>query len=425
MLIIAREYRTRVCRKSFLLLTFLMPLLLVGIVMVPLWLSQAESDTVRTVVVVDASGLYADAFRDTTLYRFCYTSAALPQAREGHADADGFLYLSGDLSREGSRAVYYSSKQADAATVDYLGTVLNRFVGRQKVESYNIPDLQKIIRDTQTGVRIATVKWDADGEETVTSAEVAALVGMLSAFLIYMFIVLYGAQVMSGVVQEKSNRIMEVMVSSVRPFQLMMGKIVGIALVGLTQFLLWVLLIGICSAMVFPMLAGGADTAVLAAADTAEVADASASLAVLEALRAVNVAELLVLFVAYFLGGYLLYASFFAAFGSAVDNETDTQQFSLVLTIPVLFAMYAAIYSAQNPDGPLAFWCSMIPFTSPVVMLVRLPFDVAWWEIALSVAILVASFVGSTWMAGKIYRTGILMYGKKPSWRELWKWLRY
>lgn len=417
-LIIGREYKTRVCKKSFILLTFLMPILLVGIVAVPLLLSQAKSDTVRSIVVVDASGLYQPVFTDSESYRFFYTDSGLPEARQEHPDATGFLCIAGNLAQEENKAIYYSEKQANTETVAYLNSILSRFVEQQKIAAYNIPDLQQIIKNTQTHIQITTVKWSEDGEETIGSAEVATLVGMFAAFLIYMFIVLYGAQVMSGVVQEKSNRIMEVMVSSVRPFQLMMGKIVGIALVGLTQFFLWVVLIWVCAGTLLPLLPGGD-------ASSAMAQESGMAMEIANALQSVDMAQLLVLFVVYFLGGYLLYSSFFAAFGSAVDNETDTQQFSLVLTIPILFAMYAAIYSAQNPDGPLAFWCSMIPFTSPIVMLVRLPFDVAWWEIALSIGILIASFVGSTWMAGKIYRTGILMYGKKPTWAELWKWLRY
>ena len=417
-LIIGREYKTRVCKKSFILLTFLMPLLLVGIVAVPLLLSQAKSDTVRSIVIVDASGLYQPVFSDSEGYRFFYTDSGLSEARQEHPDATGFLCIAGNLAQEENKATYYSEKQANTETVAYLNSILSRFVEQQKIAAYNIPDLQQIIKDTQTHIQITTVKWSKDGEETIGSAEVATLVGMFAAFLIYMFIVLYGAQVMSGVVQEKSNRIMEVMVSSVRPFQLMMGKIIGIALVGLTQFFLWVVLIWVCAGTLLPLLPGGDASAAMAQ-------ESGMAMEIANALQSVDMAQLLVLFVVYFLGGYLLYSSFFAAFGSAVDNETDTQQFSLVLIIPILFAMYAAIYSAQNPDGPLAFWCSMIPFTSPIVMLVRLPFDVAWWEIALSIGILIASFAGSTWMAGKIYRTGILMYGKKPTWAELWKWLRY
>lgn len=256
---------------------------------------------------------------------------------------------------------------------------------------------------------------------------------MISAFLIYIFIVVYGAQVMSGVVQEKTSRIVEVIISSVKPFQLMMGKILGIAMVGLTQFALWVIL-SIALVTVFSNVLG--TTLDLDSYQQAQSMGMTNSQLPMDGKNA-EIAELVtslhnfdfvqtgILFVLYFLGGYLLYASLFAAIGSAVDSETDTQQFSLPLTLPIVFAVYAAIYSAQNPDGPLAFWCSMIPFTSPIVMMVRLPFGVPSWQIVLSLGILLFSFIGSTWIAGRIYRTGILMYGKKTSFKEMLKWVSY
>ena len=249
-----------------------------------------------------------------------------------------------------------------------------------------------------------------------------------------MFIVIYGAQVMTGVVQEKTNRIVEVMISSVKPFELMMGKIIGIAMVGLTQFLMWVLLTG---AIMFGLSSAFAKDIDM---DSVKKVQEMGQMGMQNmpnddvmskiqdftvALNGLDFVQIISLFIVYFLGGYLLYASLFAAIGSAVDNETDTQQFSMPIMLPIIFAIYAGIFSAENPDGPLAFWCSMIPFTSPIVMMVRLPFDVPFWQIALSISILVLSFIGTTWMAGKIYRTGILMYGKKTTWKEMWKWLKY
>lgn len=259
---------------------------------------------------------------------------------------------------------------------------------------------------------------------------------MITAFIIYTFIVIYGAQVMSGVVQEKTNRIVEVIISSVKPFELMMGKIIGIALVGLTQFLMWVvlsaaILFGVSSAVskdIDPNTFDKIQNASQMGMQTSSLPNNEATAKLQEVMTAINgldFVQIITLFIIYFLGGYLLYASLFAAIGSAVDNETDTQQFSFPIMIPIMFAIYAGIFSAENPDGPLAFWCSMIPFTSPIVMMVRLPFDVPFWQIALSIGILILSFIGTTWMAGKIYRTGILMYGKKVSWKEMWKWLRY
>ena len=298
--------------------------------------------------------------------------------------------------------------------------------------SHNIPNIQEIIDESQANVHVNTIKWSEDGSEEISSSEVAIAIGMVFTMLIYMFIFVYGAQVMSSVVQEKTNRIVEVLICSVKPFELMMGKIISIALVGLTQFGIWLLLtIGLV--VVAGQFLGGSinpETMVNVEqmGDAAAIQQASSELNfdnIMAMIMSVNPFELISYFIIYFIGGYLLYASIFAAIGSAVDNETDTQQFMLPVTIPIIFAIYAAIYGAQNPDGPLAFWCSMIPFTSPIVMMVRLPFGVPMWEKLLSVAILIASFIGTTWMSAKIYRTGILMYGKKPSWKEMWKWLKY
>ena len=257
----------------------------------------------------------------------------------------------------------------------------------------------------------------------------ALVIGMVSAMMIYIFIIMYGTQVMNGVMQEKSNRIVEVIVSSVRPFDLMMGKIVGIALVGLTQFLMWVVLTLVLAGAGSVLLGGGFDpqsVQQLAATPGASLTEAQGMAAeVYGMLASFNWVQIAILFVVYFLGGYLLYASLYAGVGSAVDNETDANQFTMPITLPILLAIFAALYSVRSPESSFAFWFSIIPFTSPVVMMVRLPFDVPGWEIALSVAVLVLSFIGSTWLAGKIYRTGIFMYGKKPTWSEMWKWLRY
>ncbi len=430
-LIIEREYKTRVFKKSFILLTFLTPILLVALMAVPALLASIESSDEKHVLVIDHSGLYTNAFADDDTYVFEFTNQPIDKLKEddSRGELTGVLIITENLVTNPKAATLYSEKQANVEVVSYIERALSDFVENQKIALHNIPDLKRIMEETHTNLDIATVKWTDDGEEKEGSAELALIIGMITSLIIYMFIIIYGAQVMTGVVQEKTNRIVEVIISSVKPFELMMGKIIGIALVGLTQVFLWVALTLVLAAGV---------SAVVGVGDMQEMAKASTEMTAVQGqvtpdqamdvfatLSGFNFTKLVFLFVLYFLGGYLLYASLFAAVGSTVDNETDTNQFSLVLTIPIIFAMYAAIYSAQNPDGPLAFWCSMIPFTSPIVMMVRVPFDVSAWEIALSLGILVLSFLGSTWIAGKIYRTGILMYGKKATWGELWKWLRY
>ena len=414
-LIIQKEYLRRVNKKSFLIFTFLTPLLIVLLVAMPLWLSTIKDSDVKNIAVVDVTGKYASVLKDRDNYHFInikkQIGAFSPSDQKG---IYAFVMIDGDLLQFPDKIAIYSDKQITSDLKNYIADQLNKYLSNEKLASYNIPDLRKIISDSQIELNIKTIKRNNEGKEKAASSEFATAVGLISTFMIYMFIFMYGAMVMRGVMEEKTSRIVEVLVSSVKPVELMLGKIIGIALVGLTQFLLWVILsLGI-------LLIVGLTTGMplLTAASTQAPG-------ILQMMGGVNLAEIILYFVLYFLGGYLLYASLFAAVGSAVDSETDTQQFMLPITIPIIFAMYAGIYSAQNPDGPLAFWCSLIPFTLPIVMMVRLPFDVPLWEKLLSLSLLVLTFLGTTWMAAKIYRTGILMYGKKVNYRELMKWLRY
>lgn len=434
-LIIKREYTTRVMKPSFIILTFLTPVLIAGMIMVPLLLAQIKDDSVKKILVIDQTKLYAPVLVDNENYDFETLDQSLEEFRndqnkEAYA---ALLYIQDDLSVNPGGATLFSEEQVGIELKSYVSGLLKTFVEDRKLAELNIPDFKKLVEQVKVDLDVKTVRWGKDGEEKMGSAELAVIIGMISAFMIYIFIVVYGAQVMSGVVQEKTSRIVEVIISSVKPFQLMMGKIVGIAMVGLTQFALWVVLSVILITALSSAFGTTLDVSSYQQMQTMGMSTTPLPFddkdgVVTELLVALNNFDFVqtgILFVLYFLGGYLLYASLFAAIGSAVDNETDTQQFSLPLTLPIIFAIYAAIYSVENPDGPLAFWCSMIPFTSPIVMMVRLPFGVPFWQIILSLGILVLSFIGSTWMAGKIYRTGILMYGKKISWREMIKWVFY
>lgn len=435
-LIIKREYTTRVMKKSFILLTFLTPVLFAGMIALIVWLGGIKDDKVKSIAVLDRTHLYTHVLKSNDAYSFVFVDAPLEKLKKENAESNqyaGLLYIDADLKDNPRAVTFYSEKQVNMELKTYITGLLNKYVEEQKLAAYNIPHLKEMVEKSHTDIDLKTIKWGEDGKEKVGSAEVALIIGMITAFIIYMFIVIYGAQVMTGVVQEKTNRIVEVMISSVKPFELMMGKIIGIAMVGLTQFLMWVILTGVIAAVVGSVFGSGSlDVNSLQQMQQVGVHPAAANVAMpsqmqtlLVALNGLNYFEIIGLFIVYFLGGYLLYASLFAAVGSAVDNETDTQQFSLPIMLPIIFAIYAGIFAAQNPDGPLAFWCSMIPFTSPIVMMVRLPFDVPIWQIILSLTILILSFIGTTWMAGKIYRTGILMYGKKITWTEMWKWLRY
>jgi ABC-2 type transport system permease protein len=280
------------------------------------------------------------------------------------------------------------------------------------------------------------VNITAEGDEKKSFTEVSMVIGIFAGILIYFFIFLFGAQVMRGVIEEKTSRIVEIIVSSVKPFQLMMGKIIGIALVGLTQFLIWVVftlsIVGIFTASFSDKLptdqsAKFSNENALFAMPQNQAAEIPADKIgeVFEAIFSVNYGVMIFSFLIFFLGGYLLYAALFAAIGSAVDNETDTQQFMLPITIPMIFAIIMAQFVTNNPESSLAFWLSIIPFTSPIIMMVRLPFGVPYWELALSISLLIMGFLATTWMAGKIYRTGILMYGSKVTYKTLWKWIKF
>ena len=435
-LIIKREYSTRVMKKSFIILTFLTPILFAVMIAVPLWLSSIKDSTKKHIVVIDKTHSYSQVFKNNETYVFDFVDKPVEEIKKENADKKdneftALLVITDDLSKNPKAIALYSEKQVNLELKSYISGKINKQVEQQKLEAYNIPNLKDMVEKSHTDIDIPTIKWGDNGQEKEGSAELALVIGMISAFVIYMFIIIYGAQVMAGVIQEKTSRIVEVIISSVKPFELMMGKIIGIALVGLTQFFMWVILTGSILFIGSRFIGSGADLASMQQANHMGIQSMTATQSpgemqqLFAMLHGFDFMQIIVLFVLYFLGGYLLYASLFAAVGSAVDSETDTQQFSLPLTLPIIFAIYAAIYSAQNPDGPLAFWCSMIPFTSPIVMMVRLPFDVPAWQIILSLSILVLSFIGTTWMAGKIYRTGILMYGKKTTWKEMWKWMKY
>lgn len=418
-LIIKSEYLRRVAKKSFILLTFLVPILFAATFFIPLWLSGIDSNREEHIAVVDRTGKYKQVLANTTDFKFDVVEplsdviGGLPAA----GNYDAVILIDNDLLVKPSVTIF-SEKQVTPELKRYVEQQLSAFVEDEKLASYAIPNLKAIVEQLHTEIEVTTVKMDENGTANLSSSEVASVVGLVFMMLIYFFVFTYGSMVMNGVLQEKTNRIVEVLICSVKPFELMLGKIISIALVGLTQFLLWLLFV---VALIF---AGGYLFDIPLHSDfTLDNPNTMAQM--MQHLMSINFAEIVTLFLVYFVGGYLLYASLFAAIGAAVDSDTDTQQFVFPIMIPILFAMYAAIYSIENPDGPLAFWCSMIPFTSPVVMMVRLPFGVALWQKIVSIVVLVITFLITTWLAAKIYRTGILMYGKKVTWRELWKWIKY
>ena len=408
-IVIKREYLTRVRKKSFLILTFLMPVLFVGMITGTVLLATLNDGEEKKIVVVDETGEYFSVLKNTEQYTFSKAKEGFEDFRkESEGEIYATLVISGDLLEDPTAITLYSRKQVVISAVQTITSQLDDYLSDKKLASYDIPELKTIIEESKIAVNMQTIRWDDSGNETEASAEIATILGMIFTALIYMFIFAYGTMVMSGVLEEKTNRIVEVMVSSIKPFDLMMGKLIGIGLVGLTQFGLWgVLILGVS---IF---------------GTTLLAGSEAFGFIFSVLSAGQILELCLYFVLFFIGGYLMYASLFAAIGAMVNSQEDTQQYMMPITVLILFAFYAGFYSAQNPDGPLAFWTSMIPLTSPIVMMTRLPYGVPWWELALSISLLAITVVLVVKLAAKIYRVGILMYGKKPTYSEIIKWLKY
>ncbi len=433
-LIIESEYKTRVQKKSFIIMTILSPILLVLICCIPALITIFNTADMRNVTIADQTGLYKNVFENTDEYTFTYLDeeASVEQMRQDE-DPYAYIVITGNLLSNPSAMSIYSHKQTTTGFESLVKERMEEYLREEKLASFDIPNLQQIIDESNIRVQVSSIRLDEEGE-TQTSAGFATIVGMASTLIIYMFLFMYGGMVMTSVMQEKTNRIVEVMVSSVKPFELMLGKIISVGLVGLTQIGIWVLFIvglSIGAGVIFgiPLFTGNEAeqltqsmnaTAMVANTNmTPEIAD------LMQTLSGINFTQILICLILYFIGGYVLYASLFAAIGSAVDNESDTNQFMVPITIIILFAFYVGIFSAENPEGGMAWWCSMIPFTSPIVMMVRIPFGVSIWEIVSSLILLFGSAIGMTWVAGRIYRVGILMYGKKISYKELFKWLKY
>ena len=415
-LVVQREFATRARKKSFIIMTILMPFLMAGLIFLPLLLSLIKDSEQRTVAVVDNSGLYSSAIKSNEQYLFVPTENMTPDMRSDSIDVYAVVTITGDLVEHPTKAAIYSRQEVPADLRDYVNSALTEAVRQEKFRRYNIPELNNIINDIQQTIDVATVRWTDEGEQE-SLTDIATVVGMFLTFLIYMFVLSYGAMVMQSVIEEKTNRIVEVMVSSIKPLQLLFGKIIGVGLVGLFQMLIWGLLLSAIVGIITAITGVGADP-------TAVGSDEGA-MQLFNQLSTLPVAEIAILFVLYFIGGYLLYASMLAAFGAAVNDQQDSGQFMMPVMLVMIFAFYAGFYGAQNPEGPLAFWTSFIPFTSSIVMMVRIPFGVPFYQIVISVVTLYATVFAMLWVSAKIYRVGILIYGKKPSFKDFYKWLKY
>lgn len=443
-IIIKREYLTRVRKKSFIIMTILAPLLLAGfVILIPVIMLTGGKDHKQIAVIEEGTRIFRGIIPDTRDEKFVYLdNVSINDLITTFEQAGyfGILYISPQAL---NNPILYSKKQPDIGLLEHISGSLKKEIERQKLLTYNIQNLDSILTQIRTNVSVSTRLVDETGKTTETSTGISMALAYIGGLLMYMLVFVFGSQVMRGVIEEKTSRVVEVIVSSVKPAELMMGKIIGIALVGLTQFLIWIFLTTAAVSIVKSSIlnkTGIRETAqsvtqdVMSAEKTASVPfpeQASGTPEITELAKifdsAMNQNWLLIIFsfIFYFITGYLLYAAIFAAIGSAVDNETETQQFMLPVTIPILLALFVAMGTMQNPESSLAFWFSVIPLTSPIVMMARIPFGVPAWQLIVSMTLMLITFSAFVWMAAKVYRTGILMYGKKSSWKELWKWLRY
>ena len=442
-IIIGREYLNRVKKKSFLIVTFLVPVLFAALCLLPALIINGLNEESKTLAVVDESSVVMPYLQDSELvsYKDCTgRSVEELKAELGESDYDAILAISPlDTVARTVSADIFSLKPLGIELGEIVNSRINDAVEAYRISTYDIEDLKVIMEEVKADVKLRSYTLDEEGKETINESGVFMIVSMVLGMIIYMFIVIFGGMVMSSVIEEKSSRVVEVLVSSVKATELMFGKIIGIALVAITQFLLWVVLtaaiIGIVGSIAGPSLLADTDPATMvqmsAGVDAAQAEAIASAISepgemsvILTTLKNMPIATILVCFLVFFVFGYMLYASLFAAIGSAVENEGDTQQLQIPVTIPILIGFFIAIYAFKAPESPLVFWGSMIPFTSPIVMLARLPFGVPAWEIIVSIVLLIATVVLCAWISAKIYRVGILVFGKKSTFKDLWKWFK-
>ena len=442
--IISREYMTRVRKKSFLLITFLGPIFFAAVCVLPAIIMNMTSEEKKNIALVDDSGIILPRIQDTELIDFSdYTGYNVDSLKTQMDDID--IIVSVSPLDTVTRSVNVAAYAAKPISVDMKGAIASQIddaIEDYRLTLYEMEDLKRIMEEVKSNVVVETLTVDEEGNEEVSSSEVYMIISLVLSMIIYMFIIMFSGMVMQSVIEEKASRVVEVLVSSVKATELMFGKIIGVALVAITQFLLWVVLtfglvtvvssvVGFDSMMesaamqteqMTQMTEGlGMEEQMMPAAPMPQDSELGAMLTTLSSL---NYGQLIFGFIIYFILGYLLYASFFAAIGSAVENEADTQQLQLPVTIPLMIAFFIAFYAFKAPDSTIVFWGSMIPFTSPIVMLARIPFGVPTWELALSIGLLVVTFIACGWASAKIYKIGVLMFGKKTSFKDLWNWLK-
>ncbi len=461
--IVGREYMTRVKKKSFLITTFVVPILFAALCILPSVLMMNTKEKSQKVAVVDQSGIVMPYYVDNEAATYTDVTemgADIAKEKLSELGMDVLVVVSPlDTVNKTVSVQAYSKKPIGVDFSESLGTKATNAVEDYRIKSYNIDNLDQIMKDVKARVRVTEYTMDESGKESVSESAIYMVISMVLGMIIYMFIAMFGAMVMTGVIEEKSSRVVEVLISSVKATELMFGKIIGVALVALTQFLLWIAFtlilvlaasgifgmnflgeasssqdptaimqsMGVSSDQMDAMGMSTIDMSAITAQDTVQATqngEPSELSVIMGTLGNIPYVRLIICFLIYFVLGYLLYASLYAAVGSAVENEADTQQLQLPITIPLMIAFFIVFFAFRNPDSGVVFWGSMIPFTSPIVMIARIPYGVPMWELIVSIALLVVTFIGCAWLSAKIYKVGILMFGKKSTYKDLWKWLK-
>jgi ABC-2 type transport system permease protein len=435
-IIIKREYLTRVKNKSFLIITFLGPIFFVALMIAPalLALNSDKMESKKAIAVLDETGWFDQKFDNTETNTFVYhdENENIDSLKKLVFEDiyDAILYIPGTSLNVPVNAKLYSDKQISMTLSSYIENTMKKEVEHKKLLASGIdPD---IVKSANTNINVTNIRMDSENKEETRYTELESIIGFVLAFVIYFSIFLFSSQVLRSVIVEKTNRIVEVIISSVKPFELMMGKIIGNALVGLTQFTAWIVLTLAIYFFASGIILGPELMSATGTVMTEEISNLTETteaqdimLEAVNMIQTINFSAILWSFLFYFLFGFLLYAALFAAIGGMVDNETDSNQFITILTIPLILAIICSPAMMENPESGLTLWLSMIPFTSPIAMMIRIPFGVPYMQLGISIILLILTFVLMTWIAAKIYRTGILMYGKKPTWKEIWKWLKY
>ncbi len=428
-LIIRREYLERVKKKSFVVTTILMPLLMLGLMLMPALIMEFAGNEMRTVRVVDDSGMIADSLRNTSDVEFVQVGVSLNEAL---ADSvyDAVLYIPAEVLNGSKNICLYTSGASSMNLEKELTDQVNEIIETLRLKNYNIENLDKIMSEVQSNVGLSSYRTDAESQQESSTA-VSYLLGVVLTLLLYMCLIIYGQMVMTSIIEEKNNRVLEIVVSSVKPTQLMLGKICGIGLVAVTQIVIWGVLITLMSAFLLPAILPSSISADVAAMNTGtvDVASMSTDAELLGAIAMIGnvgyVIQLFALLILFLVGGFMLYSAVYAAVGSAVDNIQDAGQLQSIIIVPIILGIMFGMMAANDPNSQLSVVMSIIPFTSPMVMMARIPFGIPGWEVAVSLVVLYASFFVLVWLAAKIYRVGIFMYGKKPTLGELIKWARY